>query len=65
MFKKTACESVMNRLRCGMSLEVTDKSLVFYKIILQYLSQIRIIYFLMYPSSSSYIPSVLFSVVGM
>ena len=46
MFKKTACESVMNRLRCGMSLEVTDKSLVFYKIILQYLSQIRIIYFL-------------------
>ena len=39
-------ESMMNRLRSGMSLEITNKCLVFYKIILQHLSQILVLYFL-------------------
>ena len=36
----------MYRLRGRMSLEITDKCLVFYKIIIQYLSQILVVYFL-------------------
>ena len=46
MFQKSSGESMMNRLRSGMSLEITDKCLVFYKIILQHLSQILVLYFL-------------------
>ena len=46
MFQKSSGESMMNRLCSGMSLEITDKCLVFYKIILQHLSQILVLYFL-------------------
>ena len=46
MFQKSSGKPVMYRLRGRMSLEITDKCLVFYKIMIQYLSQILVVYFL-------------------
>ena len=46
MFQKSSGKPVVYRLRCRMSFEITDKCLVFYKIIIQHLSQILVVYFL-------------------